>query len=276
MSADRRARAAGWLLVAVASVVVCSAQSLQLSPDVSGAAKVIALTGQVSVIRDLQPWALGVGDLVQLQQEIITGEDGFAVFQVSDGSTFEVYPNSHVIFRKTPGNWKDLLDVLIGRIKVHIQKWGGQPSYNRIMTPTAVISVRGTVFHVEVEDGDATTLVVVDEGQVEIQHARHPGTPKLLNAGEWLRVYRNQPLAVKTVDKGAVLNATFRALADAFYTIVYRNSRIPSVGRIPGGTGPGGPPLPGDTGGGPPPPPPPPLPGDNGGGAPPPPPPPGK
>ena len=112
------------------------------------------------------------------------------VFQVSDGSTFEVYANSRVVFRKTPGNLKDLLDVLIGRVKVHIQKWGGQPNFNRVFTPTAVISVRGTTFDVEVEDADETTLVIVEEGLVEVQHAQHPGTPKWLNGGEWLRIYK--------------------------------------------------------------------------------------
>jgi hypothetical protein len=266
----RFGRTVDWLLLA-ASVAVCTAQAPLLPADTSGAAKVLTLTGQVSVMRDSQPWALVAGDLVQLQQVIITGPDGFAIFQVSDGSTFEVFPSSQVIFRKTPGNWKDLLDVIIGRVKVQIQKWGGQPNFNRVMTPSAVISVRGTVFHVEVEDGDATTLVVVDEGQVEVLHARHPGAPKLLNAGEWLRVYKNQPIAARLVEKSTVLNAAFRAVADALYTIVYRNGRIPTVaGRIPGG---GGTPLPGDGGGGAPPPP---LPGDNGGGTPPPPPPPGK
>ncbi|MEN6536945.1 MAG: FecR family protein [Bryobacteraceae bacterium] len=241
-------------LVSVAAAFVCFAQTPPAGSLASGAAEVISLTGQVSVLRDSQPWALGIGDTVDLQQVIATGPDGYAVFQVSDGSTFEVFPNSEVVFRKTPGNWKDLLDILIGRVKFTIQKYGGQPNYNRVITPTAVISVRGTVFDVEVEDSDATTLVVVDEGQVEVQHARHPGKARLLNAGEWLRVYRDQPLAKSVMDKGSLFKGTVRAIADALYTAVYRN-RLPSTGggtggTIPGaGTGTGGStPLPGDTG----------------------------
>jgi len=260
---------AGLMVMAVAAV--CAGEPAISLAASSGAAKVVTLTGQVSVLRDSQPWALNVGDLVQLQQVIFTGPDGFAIFEVSDGSTFEVYPNSEVVFRKTPGNWKDLLDVFLGHVKVHIQKWGGRPNYNRVVTPTAVISVRGTTFHVDVEDEDSTTLVVVDEGQVEVQHARLPGNPKLLNAGEWLRVYRNQPLASKTADKGAIFQAAFRALSDAFYTITNRGARLPTGGGIPGGTPGGGTPLPGDTGGTVPPPPPPPLPGDGGSTPPPPP-----
>ena len=57
-----------------------------------------------------------------------------------------------------------------GRVKVHIQKLGGQPNNNRVTTPTAVISVRGTIFDVSVEDGEST-LVAVEEGLVEVRHA---------------------------------------------------------------------------------------------------------
>ncbi|MCS6952335.1 MAG: FecR family protein [Bryobacterales bacterium] len=262
------ARLAAFIALLAAGAGVCSAQIPSWLAPSPGAAKVLVLSGQVSVLRDGQPWALNVGDYVQVQQTILSGSDGFAVFQVSDGSTFEVYPNSQVVFRKTPGNWRDLLDVLIGRVKVHIQKWGGQPNFNRIRTPTAVISVRGTVFHVEVEDDNETTLIVVDEGEVEVLHARHPGQPKVLQAGEWLRVYRDQPLARSRIDKNSVLKAAFRALADALYTLVHRTSG-PAGATLPGG-GTAGTPLPGDPA--PVPPPPPPLPGDGGGAAPPPPP----
>ena len=259
-----------WLLLAVYSAV-CAAQVPFLPSTPSDAAKVVTVTGQVTILRDSQPWALNLGDQVKLGQAIVAGPDGFAVFEVSDGSRFEVYANSRVVFRQTPGNLKDLLDVLIGRVRVHIQKLGGQPNFNRVFTPTAVISVRGTVFDVEVEDEEDTTLVMVEEGLVEVQHARHPGTPKLLNAGEWLRVYRNQPLAAaRLLDKGSLLNATVRAIADALYNAANRNQRIPGMGgpKLPGG----GVSLPGDTG---PVAPPPTLPGDSGGPAPPPPPPPG-
>jgi hypothetical protein len=257
----RRATELMGLLLAVSSVVCVAQGPLSLSPAPE-AAKVVTLTGQVTVLHDSQPWALNMGDQVNLGQVVICGPDGFAVFEVSDGSTFEVYANSRVIFRKTPGNLKDLLDVLIGRVRVHIQKWAGQPNYNRVFTPTAVISVRGTVFDVEVEDGDDTTLVIVEEGLVEVQHARHPGTAKLLAAGEWLRVYKNQPLASARLGTGTILNVSVRAITDALYTAISRGPRLTTIGgsKLPGG----GVPLPGDTGPASPPPPPT-LPGDSNG-----------
>src|ERR1700738_5414405 len=96
-------------IVLIATAGVLSAQSM--SGEAELAAKVVTLTGQVSVLHDSEPWVLNVGDSVQVRQVIVTGPDGFAQFKVSDGSTFEVYPNSSVVFRKNPSNWRDMLDV---------------------------------------------------------------------------------------------------------------------------------------------------------------------
>jgi hypothetical protein len=242
------------LLIAIGSAV-CPAQIFPLSSE--AAAKVISLNGDVSALRDTVPWALNVGDEVQARQVIITGSDGYAKFQVSDGSTFEVYPNSNVVFRKNPGNWRDLLDVLVGRVKIHIQKWGGQPNNNRILTPTAVISVRGTTFDVSVDDDDETTIVSVEEGVVDVRHALRPSQTKTLNAGESIHVYKDQPLAQSTVDKGAVVRKVLQGLRDAAFTMA---THSPAHTGSPGGglsTQPTGPaPPPGPPPPGPPPPPP--------------------
>jgi hypothetical protein len=230
---------AGWLLIA-ATGLVCSAQIPGWTGPES-AAKVINLTGQVSVLKDAEPWALHVGDAVQVRQIIISGPDGFATFQVSDGSTFEVYPNSRVTFRASPGNWRDLLDLWLGRVKVHIEKIGGKPNYNRITTPTAVISVRGTTFDVAVEEED-TTLVSVDEGQVAVQHALLPSKePKILNTGDYVRVYKNQPLSQRGMDKTPAIQQALRAASEALYRIVLQSptntgSSVPSTPTT-GGTG---------------------------------------
>src|ERR1700730_6552230 len=187
----------------VCSAIVCSAQIFPRSSE--AAAKVLSLDGDVSVLRETIPWALNVGDQVQLQQVIITGRDGYAKFQVSDGSTFEVYPNSNVIFRKNPGNWRDLLDVLVGRVRIHIQKLGGQPNNNRVITPTAVISVRGTTFDVKVEDNGDTTEVGVEEGLVDVENFPVKGKVVSLTPGKSIKVYKNEPLANRQIiDKGSV------------------------------------------------------------------------
>ncbi|HUB83114.1 MAG TPA: FecR family protein [Bryobacteraceae bacterium] len=159
------------------------------------------LEGQVSVIRGGQvplfqkgtPGAPADQTGVRAKEEIVTGPDGHAVFQITDGSTFEVFPNSRVTFQ---GEWtiEDMLQLILGKIRVSIEHRNG-PNHKRISTPTAVISVRGTVFDVAVEDDDGTTYVGVEEGQVLVQHRLQPGNPKILNQNEWLRIYPNQPLA---------------------------------------------------------------------------------
>lgn len=251
-----------WLLCAFAACLgIGLAQNFPSSdPPMSGdyAAKVVSLTGQVSILKDSQPWALNIGDKIQMQQVIVTGPDGHAVFQVSDGSTFEVFPDSNVVFRNNPPNWRDLLDILAGKIKVHIQRWGGQPNFNRIHTPTAVISVRGTTFDVAVSEDAGTTDVAVEEGIVDVRNVLHPDVTKTLSTGESIRVYRDEPLALSHIDKGELAQRLIRAMADVAYLIAAHESHgVGGIGGI-GQPSPGGGTGSGNTGhgGGTPPPPP--------------------
>jgi len=238
-------------LLLAAAAGVCSAQLVPFSTT-NYAAKVITQTGQVSIVKDAQPRALPVGDSVQVRDLIITGIDGHALLQVSDGSTFEVFPNSRVVFRKNPPNWRDFLDVLVGRVRVHIEHLGNVPNPNRVLTPTAVISVRGTTFDISVNDDDETTLVEVEDGQVEVQHALLPrGNSKILNPGESLRVYRDEPIA-RSFDKGNLARRILRSMSDAALTMA---TRMPSSGGVGGAGGSAG--GVGDTTKVPPPPPPP-------------------
>ena len=240
------------LLVAI-TAVVCLGQAL---PSDAGnyAARVVTLSGQVSVLKDFQPWALSVGDSVQVTQRIVTGADGHALLQVSDGSTIEVYPNSTFVFRQNPGNWRDLIDVFLGKVRVHIEHLGTVPNPNRVLTPVAVISVRGTTFDVTVNDDDETTAVEVEDGTVEVRHALLGGNSAIVNAGEVFRVYRSEPIAQR-MDKGNAARQALRIVVNVV-AIVGRSSG-PGKISLPGG-GNGG--TVGDTGGTPPPPPPPPPP----------------
>ena len=236
-------RLTGWTALAgllIATVNPLCAQMALPSDAGNYAARAVTLTGSISVLKDNQPWALSIGDTIQVRQVIISGVDGHATFQVSDGSTFEVFPNSYVVFRKNAPNWKDLIDVVIGRVKVHIEHFGNQPNHNRVFTPTAVISVRGTTFDVSVDPDSETTLVDVVEGEVVVQHALIGGTTKTLHTGESLTIYRTVPLEAKVFDRGTVIQQAVRALKDAVQTIATRTPRtgggIPTGG-VGGGTG---------------------------------------
>jgi ferric-dicitrate binding protein FerR (iron transport regulator) len=210
-----------------------------------GAATLVSAVGQISVIRDEAVWALFPNDPVEPGETIVTGEDGFAEFRVADGSSFQVYPDSRVVFRKNPGTLRDLLDVFLGRVKVYIQHLGGRPNRHRIFTPTAVISVRGTVFEVSVDETE-TTIIAVDEGAVSVSHRLLPSAEEIpVEAGQSLIVYPDAPLAKAGVDKARAARI-MESFARAAASIWQRGQ--PSGGSPPaggGGSGGGGG-LPGD------------------------------
>lgn len=240
MRVRRPALAAKLSLLWAATVVVCLAQFPPPSDSGQYAAKVLTMSGQVSVLKDMVPMALNEGSTVQVQQMIVTGPDGHATFQVSDGSTFEVFPNSHLVFRKNAWNVKDLIDLLVGRIRVHIEHLGNIPNPNRVLTPTAVISVRGTTFEVMVGEDDETTTVEVEEGIVAVEHALLPGDhPTLVRPGETLKVYRSQPLASNGWDKGRILQYLVKAVQDAANVESLRMNRgaLGTPGSVSGGVG---------------------------------------
>jgi hypothetical protein len=172
---------------------------------------------------------------VGAQEVIVTGPDGHAVFQIGDGSTFEVFPNSRVAFHDTY-SFDDLLQLLLGKIRVQIEHRNG-PNHKKVSTPTAVISVRGTVFDVAVEDDDGTTLVSVEEGQVEVQHRLQPGPSKLLNPNESIRIFPNQPLARLGGPSPGAIKFVFDRIKGAVADILLNN---PGGIGMPGGSGSGG------------------------------------
>lgn len=225
----------------IAAVLVVSAASVFAQG--TAAARVIEMQGRVSIFQDSSEIPLYMGSAVQARQLIRTGPDGYAKFQLADGSTFEVFQNSQAVFRTNPANLGDLLDVVIGRVKVFIQHRNG-PNPNRVTTQTAVISVRGTVFDVVVEDEDATTLVSVDEGVVGVRHLLLPGNEIQLQTGESFRVFRNQPLA-KRIDKGGAAQKALRVAAQAVYDVMLMHpggggGGAPTSGTSSGGTTSGG------------------------------------
>ena len=207
----------------VAMLFVAALSSLaqtQPSPsavETEGAAKLINFAGQISVVRSGYAWALSTGSIVNRQETIVTGPDGWGVFQVADGSRFEVFNNSRLVFRANQGEWRELLELFLGRVRVQIEHFGGLPNNNKVHTPTAVISVRGTIFTVDVEDQTQTTTVIDEEGSVVVRHRLQVGPEKVLLPNESVRVFRNEALARAVIDKSGVMQRAVRAAADAFY-----------------------------------------------------------
>jgi hypothetical protein len=236
-------RTVSMLLLAASASVLCVPLQAQ-SKDIATA---IEVQGQVSVVRGgqvalFQNGTAGPGQAttVRVGEVIFTGPDGHGVFQIGDGSTFEVFPSSRVTFRDSY-NFLDMLQLVLGKIRVQIEHRNG-PNPKRVSTPTAVISVRGTIFDVSVEDDDGTTLVSVEEGLVEVQHRLQAGPPVLVPPNQSVHIYPNQPLA-KMAGPGIPVKVFDKIKAIAVDTILH-----PPGGSIPGGSSGGG--IPGGSTGG--------------------------
>ncbi len=166
------------------------------------------------------------------QRIIVTGPSSYAKFRLEDNSTFEVYENSTVTFKEDWPAWSHLLNVIMGRVKVFIDHSKG-PNNNSVTTPTAVISVRGTVFDVEVEDADGTTFVSCDEGLVQIRNLTAPGSEPLLHPGESKWIYPGQPLAQNKLNKDPIKQGALRAVRDAMQVALQRQRRASGTPRRP-------------------------------------------
>jgi hypothetical protein len=217
----------------LAATVVVSLATLHAQDE--SAATVLVQLNRVSVLDSagyLRP--LSVGDRLRQHEIIVTGPDGFARFQLSDGSTFDVYSNSKVVFRETPGI-TDLLDLFIGRVKVFIEHSKG-PNPKDVKTPTAVISVRGTVFDVEVQDAEGTTFVTLDDGLVDVRNLTAPGPSVLLKPGDSILVEPNKPLIPQQINQHAAFRLVLRAAEQAMAQVLL-GGHGGGIGSVGGGIG---------------------------------------
>ncbi len=123
------------------------------------------------------------------ESTIETGK-GSVLLSLQDGSQVLVKPHSRVIL-KSPAQGKGyFLELILGKIMAQVQKrLGNSPSF-RMGTPTAVITVRGTRFAVEVNNKSKTTVDVF-EGLVAVTGVNEYEAPVMLQPGFWTEVAVN-------------------------------------------------------------------------------------
>ena len=116
-------------------------------------------------------------------------------------------------------NWHELLDLYLGKVRLQIQKLtNGAPPY-RVTTPTAVISIRGTVLDVDVSQTQET-LVQVETGSVGVRHRLLPGKEVIVESGQSLQVVPNVPLAAARITAPLLaIGRIVRAAADTLASI---------------------------------------------------------
>lgn len=203
------------LMILILPVAIVCAQSESIQPSTAHLfqAYVTAAQGQVSIDRDNRPWAISAGENVGTQRTITTGQDGYAKFSVKGGSGFELYANSRIIFRENPGRAGDLIDVVSGRVRVHLNPSPSEIE-QRIFCRTAIITAREPATVAVATDEDGNVRIDVLEGQVAVQHALLPRSePTIVRAIDAIVVQPDEQIS-RRVERGSLYRYTIKPLKD--------------------------------------------------------------
>lgn len=155
----------------------------------TGWAKLIEMKGEVQVQLPAQMLVPASRAMILPAGSSLRTKKGSALLQLSDGSEVLVKSNSSVVLKSPETDDHSYFDLLLGKIRAAVKKrLQGQPNF-RLGTPTAVITVRGTQFEVDVNKKLATSVVVY-EGLVEVVGVGFPGPPVFVNPGYMVDVPR--------------------------------------------------------------------------------------
>ena len=185
-SRRRILRAIGCLLVIPVSLWAQQASPAPISAPYAGAT-ISDFKGRVELKAQTQNSFAPARGLSLAEGTEVDTTNGKLLLHLTDGSEVLLGPHTRLVLTQpTAGDWR-YLQLIIGRIRVEVQKrLEGAPSF-QIGTPSAVISVRGTRFLVEV-NRRGVTEVDVEQGLVELRSVKDLGRPVLMGPGFSSRV----------------------------------------------------------------------------------------
>jgi hypothetical protein len=137
--------------------------------------------------------ALSAGYLINPGDQVDTRGGGRVVIDLSDGSMVVVEPQSLIVIKdfRQAESLRELFEILVGKVRVKINHFGGRPNPYRMNSPTASLAVRGTEFSIEVGPA-GETQVMVYEGAVEVTSLSDPSQTVLVEAGRGVLVQAGQ------------------------------------------------------------------------------------
>ena len=145
----------------------------------------ITLSGQTTPTTAQKGQALGPNTLIECRK-------GTVLLALADGSQVLVKDRTRVILRVPDEAQGNFLEQLMGKVVATVKKRvTGDPPF-KMGTPTAVITVRGTKFMVEVNKSQRT-FVEVFEGLVEVAGLRSGAPSVVLQPGYFTQVNTNLP-----------------------------------------------------------------------------------
>lgn len=194
-------RSLSFAVLALLLVTAAAAQQTQPTSLAVGSAVIDTIKGEV-VLRAADGSILGsqTGQVL-LPGSFIDTAKGTALLHLQDGSQVLVKAHSRVLLKVPAESKGRFFDLLLGKILATVQKrLGTTPSF-RMGTPSAVITVRGTRFEVEVSQ-KGMTRVTVYEGVVEVMGMGGMGTPVVLQPRYWTQIQPDHsPEAPHSLDR---------------------------------------------------------------------------
>ena len=120
---------------------------------------------------------------VHVGDEIRTGPGGTVMLELPDGSYMVVSENTTLTLQQYGNsNLNNFINLMLGKVRFYIQRFGGKPNPYQVGTPTALIAVRGTIFEVTV-DGASFTEVRCFDGLVSVESVGLPDREVILDQG---------------------------------------------------------------------------------------------
>jgi hypothetical protein len=166
MKTDLRYRMVLFGVLLLCGMAAAQQSSSSLTAPFAGAV-ISDFKGKVSIQLPNQALSEPARGTVLPPETTVSTDDGRLLLRLTDGSDILVRPHTRLVIKQPETNGWRYLQLLVGRIHNQIQKHlGGTPPL-QIGTPSAVISVRGTRFDVEV-DRRGNTEVDVEDGVVEL------------------------------------------------------------------------------------------------------------
>lgn len=190
--------------IPVGSVIRIPVRLLKSHPF---SAPVIATTGDTRWTRaSAGTVPVKAGDAVEVNDEIMTGGNGFATIRLADGSDIRIQPNSHVRLERAQhfepaGFFKTRIKLLKGRVESLVKRSSVAPPSLEIQTPQATMGVRGTEFRAEAGNAShpvsaaevlsgtvsANQITAIHAGYgVKVERAKPPQVMQLLPAPTFL------------------------------------------------------------------------------------------
>ncbi len=166
----RKSRGVSIAAAVVVLVVACALAATEQRAQVSAEQAVITfIDGDVQVRHGTSGWTKAqLNELLQPTDAIKTGEDSRAEISLGEGRIVRLNENTHLLITHLKSDGLTRLKVLLGGVWVTIEKALTGKSKFEVQMPSAVASVKGTVFRCDVP-GSEEEATYVYEGEVELK-----------------------------------------------------------------------------------------------------------